>query len=83
GSAPNAIDNTGYLAGTMRCLDADVWEEAGALPAAICPHTTETAERTSIRRESTAGTFTAIWDRAKTMSSVRWGREVCPPRPVR
>ena len=31
GSAPNAIDNTGYLAGTMRCLDADVWEEAGAL----------------------------------------------------
>ena len=31
GSAPNAIDNTGYLAGTMRCLDAGVWEEAGAL----------------------------------------------------
>ncbi|QCP08682.1 amidohydrolase [Micrococcus luteus] len=31
GSAPNAIDNTGYLAGTMRCLDADVWEEAGDL----------------------------------------------------
>ncbi|MGW3946457.1 amidohydrolase [Micrococcus endophyticus] len=31
GSAPNAIDNTGYLAGTMRCLDADVWEEAGEL----------------------------------------------------
>ena len=31
GSAPNAIDNTGYLAGTMRCLDVDVWEEAGEL----------------------------------------------------
>ncbi|MDY6054485.1 amidohydrolase [Micrococcus sp.] len=31
GSAPNAIDNTGYLAGTMRCLDVEVWEEAGAL----------------------------------------------------
>jgi len=31
GSAPTAIDNTGYLAGTRRGLDADVWEEAGAL----------------------------------------------------
>ncbi|GGL81234.1 amidohydrolase [Glutamicibacter protophormiae] len=31
GSAPNAIPATGYLAGTMRCLDGDVWYEAGQL----------------------------------------------------
>lgn len=31
GAAPNAIPSTGYLAGTMRCLDADVWESAGDL----------------------------------------------------
>lgn len=31
GSAPNAIDSTGRLSGTMRCLDAAVWEEAGEL----------------------------------------------------
>ncbi|ALD63146.1 amidohydrolase [Glutamicibacter soli] len=31
GSAPNAIPATGYLAGTMRCLDGDVWYEAGEL----------------------------------------------------
>ena len=31
GSAPNAIPATGYLAGTMRCLDGDIWYEAGEL----------------------------------------------------
>lgn len=31
GSVPNAIPATGYLAGTMRCLDGDVWYEAGEL----------------------------------------------------
>ncbi|WP_375141853.1 amidohydrolase [Zhihengliuella sp.] len=31
GSAPNAIPATGYLAGTMRCLDAEAWEAAGDL----------------------------------------------------
>lgn len=31
GAAPNAIPSTGYLAGTMRCLDADAWESAGTL----------------------------------------------------
>ncbi|WP_425582952.1 amidohydrolase [Zhihengliuella alba] len=31
GSAPNAIPATGYLAGTMRCLDAEAWESAGDL----------------------------------------------------
>jgi len=31
GSAPTAIPATGYLAGTMRCLDGDVWYEAGEL----------------------------------------------------
>ena len=31
GSAPNAIDSVGTLSGTMRCLDAEVWEEAGSL----------------------------------------------------
>ncbi|WP_373278173.1 amidohydrolase [Zhihengliuella halotolerans] len=29
GSAPNAIPSAGYLAGTMRCLDAEAWEAAG------------------------------------------------------
>ena len=31
GSAPNAIPGTGYMAGTMRCLDRDAWHEAGEL----------------------------------------------------
>jgi amidohydrolase len=31
GAAPNAIPSTGYLAGTLRCLDADVWEAAGEM----------------------------------------------------
>jgi amidohydrolase len=31
GAAPNAIPGSGYLAGTMRCLDAAVWESAGTL----------------------------------------------------
>ncbi|MGO3343322.1 MAG: amidohydrolase, partial [Glutamicibacter arilaitensis] len=31
GSVPNAIPATGYLAGTMRCLDGDIWYEAGEL----------------------------------------------------
>lgn len=31
GAAPNAIPSTGYLAGTMRCLDAKVWEAAGEM----------------------------------------------------
>ncbi|MFC7403120.1 amidohydrolase [Citricoccus sp. GCM10030269] len=31
GSAPNAIPGSGYLAGTLRCLDAEVWESAGDL----------------------------------------------------
>ncbi|MBT1002350.1 amidohydrolase [Paenarthrobacter sp. DKR-5] len=31
GSAPNAIPATGYMAGTMRCLDADAWHSAGEL----------------------------------------------------
>lgn len=31
GSAPNAIPATGYLAGTMRCLDGEAWEGAGDL----------------------------------------------------
>lgn len=31
GSAPNAIPATGYLAGTMRCLDGEVWYAAGEL----------------------------------------------------
>lgn len=31
GSAPNAIPSSGYLAGTMRCLDADAWYSAGEL----------------------------------------------------
>ena len=46
------------------------------------PQTTETPLRTSTRRDSTAGTLTAICARAKTSSSVRCGREVWPPRPV-
>lgn len=29
GSAPNAIPATGYMAGTMRCLDGAAWESAG------------------------------------------------------
>lgn len=31
GSAPNAIPANGYMAGTMRCLDADAWHSAGEL----------------------------------------------------
>ncbi|WP_085528689.1 amidohydrolase [Kocuria massiliensis] len=31
GVAPNAIPSTGYMAGTMRCLDADAWYRAGEL----------------------------------------------------
>ncbi|NHU85292.1 amidohydrolase [Kocuria sp. JC486] len=31
GIAPNAIPSRGTLAGTMRCLDADAWQRAGAL----------------------------------------------------
>lgn len=31
GVAPNAIPATGYMAGTMRCLDADAWYRAGEL----------------------------------------------------
>ena len=31
GSAPNAIPATGYLAGTMRCLDGEAWKGAGDL----------------------------------------------------
>lgn len=31
GAAPNAIPSTGYLAGTMRCLDAEAWQSAGEL----------------------------------------------------
>ncbi|WP_421014928.1 amidohydrolase [Glutamicibacter creatinolyticus] len=31
GSAPNAIPATGYLAGTMRCLDGEAWFAAGQL----------------------------------------------------
>ncbi|MDO5743192.1 MAG: amidohydrolase [Micrococcaceae bacterium] len=29
GSAPNAIPGTGYMAGTMRCLDGEAWAGAG------------------------------------------------------
>lgn len=31
GSAPNAIPATGYMAGTMRCLDGEAWQGAGEL----------------------------------------------------
>ncbi|MET1033999.1 MAG: amidohydrolase, partial [Arthrobacter sp.] len=31
GSAPNAIPATGYMAGTMRCLDGDAWQDAGKM----------------------------------------------------
>ncbi|MFW0183027.1 amidohydrolase [Rothia sp. CCM 9417] len=31
GVAPNAIPSTAFLAGTMRCLDAEVWKQAGAM----------------------------------------------------
>lgn len=31
GSAPNAIPATGYLAGTMRCLDGEAWHAAGEM----------------------------------------------------
>jgi len=31
GSAPNAIPASGYMAGTMRCLDRDAWHGAGQL----------------------------------------------------
>ena len=31
GHAPNAIPAHGSLSGTMRCLDADAWDDAGAL----------------------------------------------------
>lgn len=31
GSAPNAIPATGYLAGTMRCLDREAWHAAGLM----------------------------------------------------
>ena len=31
GSAPNAIPGSGYMAGTMRCLDREAWHDAGAL----------------------------------------------------
>lgn len=31
GAAPNAIPSTGYLAGTLRCLDAEAWQSAGEL----------------------------------------------------
>ncbi|MGO1582360.1 MAG: amidohydrolase [Actinomycetaceae bacterium] len=31
GSAPNAMPSTGTLRGTLRCLDPDAWQEAGAL----------------------------------------------------
>jgi len=31
GSAPNAIPASGYMAGTMRCLDRDAWHDAGEL----------------------------------------------------
>ena len=31
GVAPNAIPAEGYLAGTMRCLDVEVWRQAGNL----------------------------------------------------
>lgn len=31
GAAPNAIPSSGYLAGTLRCLDAEAWQSAGEL----------------------------------------------------
>lgn len=31
GVAPNAIPSNAFLAGTMRCLDADVWKQAGTM----------------------------------------------------
>ncbi|WP_346924173.1 amidohydrolase [Rothia sp. (in: high G+C Gram-positive bacteria)] len=31
GVAPNAIPSTAFLAGTMRCLEADVWKQAGSI----------------------------------------------------
>ena len=31
GSAPNAIPGHGFMSGTMRCLDAEAWYEAGEL----------------------------------------------------
>ena len=31
GSAPNAIPASGYMAGTMRCLDRDAWHSAGEI----------------------------------------------------
>ncbi|MGC5629401.1 amidohydrolase [Georgenia sp. Z1344] len=31
GTAANAMPSTGVLRGTLRCLDADAWQEAGAL----------------------------------------------------
>ncbi|MGO4806612.1 amidohydrolase [Arthrobacter sp. 2MCAF15] len=31
GSAPNAIPGSGYMAGTMRCLDREAWHDAGEL----------------------------------------------------
>ncbi|MET1021966.1 MAG: amidohydrolase [Arthrobacter sp.] len=31
GSAPNAIPASGYMAGTLRCLDRDAWHDAGEL----------------------------------------------------
>ena len=35
GAAPNAIPSTGYLAGTLRCLDAEAWQSAGELLAEV------------------------------------------------
>ncbi|HSN35467.1 MAG TPA: amidohydrolase [Arthrobacter sp.] len=31
GSAPNAIPASGYMAGTMRCLDREAWHDAGEI----------------------------------------------------
>ena len=53
-----------------------------ASPARTAPKTMLTPARGSIRRLSSAGTSTTTRPSACTRSAVRWGRAVCPPRPV-
>ncbi len=52
-------------------------------PAWIDPHISETPLRGSTRRDNTSWVVVASAPSAPTMSWVRCGREVCPPRPLR
>ena len=54
-----------------------------AAPAWTIPHTTLTPARGSRRRLKTAGSSVMSLPSAKVRSSVRWGRDVCPPLPPR